>query len=338
MSQPLISITMSAFNIEKYLRACLDCIVNQTLRDVEIICVNDGSKDRTPAILNEYAANDSRIKVIDKSVNEGLAVARNEALALASGKYVGFVDGDDLLDRDLFRKAYECAEKAESDLLFWDYVTFWNVDEIDGKAQQPSLLRGVDPSNKIELLNRPAFAWTKLIRTEKAKELGVSFPVGLTYQDIPVHWKLVTQLDRITLLPERLSYYRQQPEATTHKTGWKRADLAVVMDMVGQYLHESGLYGTYRDLFLRQQLEMLCGIYDVVDPSLKTKASSLIDDRIGKDQMQYILSGKPLRWQARDFYLARQGSYFAGLRRSLWLISRCLYRSLKPMKENDNRF
>jgi glycosyltransferase involved in cell wall biosynthesis len=325
---PLVSVTLSAFNVESYLRECLDCIVNQTLREIEIICVDDGSTDKTHEILQEYAEKDSRIIVIHKPNNEGLAIARNEALALATGKYIGFVDGDDLLDRDLFRKAYECAEVNQSDLLLWDYVSFLNKNELAGKIKKPSTLLAIEAIDKVALLNRPAFAWTKLIRTEKAKALNVSFPQGLTYQDIPVHWKLVTQLGRIALLPERLSYYRQQPAATTHRTGWKRADLAVVMDLVREYLEEAGLYETYRDHFLRKQLESLCGVHDVVVPSLKPKAMQLILERLTDEHWRYILDGKPLRWQARDFYLAIHGSVIARMRRTIWLSARWCYRSL----------
>jgi glycosyltransferase involved in cell wall biosynthesis len=327
--KPLVSVTMSAFNVEKYLSACLDCVVNQTLREIEIICVNDGSTDGTLTILKEYAARDSRLKIIDKSVNEGLAVARNEALAMASGKYVGFVDGDDLLDRDLFRKAYERAEETQSDLLLWDYVSFRSEDEIERKTREPSGINALDPRDKIGLLERPAFTWTKLLRTDKARVIGVNFPKGLTYQDIPVHWKLVTKLDKIAILSERLSYYRQQPEATTHRTGWKRADLVVVMDMVGQYLRQSNLYETYRDFFLRQQLERLYGLFDIIDPTFKKKVLKLIDERMGEDQLQYIDSDKPLRWQVRDFYRSRKGSTFSIMRRAVWLKSRSIYRAIK---------
>lgn len=329
--KPLVSITMSAYNVDPFLRDCLECLVNQTLREIEIICVNDGSLDRTPEILREYAARDSRIIIIDKVVNEGLAVARNDALALATGKYIGFVDGDDLLARDLFEKAYERAEATQCDLLFWDYVTFWQESDLAQKVHEPSQLHTLDPQDKLALLNRPAFAWTKLLRTEKARELGIAFPKGLTYQDIPVHWTLVTQLDRIAILPERLSYYRQQPSATTYQSGWKRADLVIVMDLVRDYLDKSGLYGTYRDYYLRQQLGFLCGVHDVVESSLKPMAMSLIQERLGNEQWQYILDNKPLRWQTRDFYLAIHGSLAAKIRRFFWLSTRSCFRAIKKL-------
>lgn len=327
--QPLVSVTMSAYNVEFFLRDCLDCVVNQTLRDIEIICVNDGSSDGTLTILREYAAQDSRITIIDKTENEGLAVARNEALARATGRYVAFVDSDDLMDRDLFRKAYECAEENQCDLLFWDYVTFVDQKELGRNLSVPSTLLAVSPADKVALLKRPAFSCTKLIRTETARSLGIIFPEKLTRQDIPVHWKLVTQVDKIAILPERLYYYRQQPSATTHSTGWKLADLATVMDLVKEFLDESGLYETYKDIFLGNQLELLCGFQDKVDRALKPKALQWVQARLGDEQWQYILGIKPLRWQTRDFYMAMRGSFVAKVRRAGWLFARSCYRAIK---------
>lgn len=325
---PLVSITMSAYNMERYLRASLDCVVNQTLQDVEIICVNDGSMDGTMGILRDYAARDSRLKVIDKPVNEGLAVARNEALALASGKYVGFFDGDDLCDRDLFRKAYVCAERNHSDLVLWDYVIFWEERELPRQLRRPSSLVSVSPTDKVALLSRPAFAWTKLIRREVARKLGVSFPEGLTRQDIPVHWKLITQLVRIALLPERLSYYRQHRNATTHRKDRSLADLIVVYDHVKTDLVESGLYDQYRNLFLQHQLRAFCGAYDNIECSQKCEVMKMILARLGDEEWAYINGANRLPRRVRDFYAALRGAIPAKIRRALRLSARDLYRAL----------
>lgn len=319
---------MSVYNAELHLRECLDCIADQTLQNIEIVCVNDGSTDGTLQILKDFAARDSRVKIINRPNREGLAVARNEALAFASGKYIGFVDGDDRVDRNAFRKAYECAELNQSDLVIWDYVAFHEESELERNLSTPSSLRFVSSDDKVALLRLPAFAWTRIIRTDVARSLKISFPVGLTRQDIPVHWKLITQIDKISILPERLSFYRQQPSATTHKKDWRLADLALVMDLVRDYLVDHGLYGTYKNVFLLKQLELLRGIVDGIDRSLKPKAMLLVKQRLGDDQWRYILEKGPLRWQTRDFYLGIRGSVYARMRRSLWLFARYCYRSI----------
>ena len=91
---PKISVIIPIYNVEKYLRQCLDSVVNQTIKDIEIICINDGSTDNSQAILNEYAKKDERFVVINQ-VNQGLSVARNNGLNSATGKYVAFIDSDD---------------------------------------------------------------------------------------------------------------------------------------------------------------------------------------------------------------------------------------------------
>lgn len=326
---PLISITMSVYNVEEYLRSSLDCIVNQTLKNIEIICIDDGSTDGSLAILQEYAQKDTRIKVITKPNNEGLAVARNEALALATGKYVTFVDGDDLFDLSMLEKAYKLAERESADMVFWDYVTFWNENEIKQKKQVPSALLTVFKTDKIALLQRPAFTWVKLIKTAVAKKLNITFPRGLTRQDIPVHWQLITQIPAIALLPERLSYYRQQPQATTHKADERLFDLATVFDNTKAYLVQHKIYQNYKDEFLRQQLNVLAGMYDKVQQGLKPKALAIVKERLQLDQWKYILSNKPLRWQSRNFYLALRGSIPAKLKRCCWLSVRSIYRFFK---------
>jgi len=326
--QPLVSITMSTYNVEAFIKESLDCIVNQTLKNIEIICIDDGSTDTTLAILNDYATKDKRIKVVAKNENEGLAVARNEALALATGKYISFIDGDDLMDVDLFRKAFELAEKTNAEMVLWDYAVFYNKKDLEINKKEASKLSEIDTTDKVALLQRPAFTWVKLIKTAVARKLLISFPKGLTRQDIPVHWQLITQINAIALLPERLSYYRQQPQATTHKADERLFDLAIIMDITKAYLKQNNLYETYKNEFLRQQLNLLSGMEDVIDASLKEKAMQLIYERLSDDQWNYIHSNNPLRRQARDFYLSLQGVFIAKIRRKVWLLSRSVYRML----------
>ncbi|MEO9021802.1 MAG: glycosyltransferase family 2 protein [Ginsengibacter sp.] len=329
--RPLVSVTVSTFNVEEFVAQSLETIVNQSLKDIEIICIDDGSSDRTLEILYEFAMKDSRMTVVAKKQNEGLAVARNKALTLARGKYISFVDSDDLYDKDLFSKAYKCAEKNDSDMVLWDYVVFKNANEIEAKKRAPSPLLYVSEDDKIALLQRPAFTCVKLIKTEVARKININFPKGLTRQDIPVHWRLVTQLDKISLLPERLFYYRQQPHATTQKKDQKLFDLATVMDITQKYLIESNLYETYKDEFLRQQLNLLFGMYDSVIDYLKHEALKKLNERMGEDQWNYINSRKPMRKQARDFYLSLNGSVTAKLRYHGWLLKRSVYRGVKKM-------
>ena len=97
---PKISVIVPIFNVEKYLKECLESIINQTFKDIEIICINDGSTDNSLDILNQYAEKDNRIKVITQS-NQGLSAARNTGIKYANGEYISFIDSDDYIDTSL---------------------------------------------------------------------------------------------------------------------------------------------------------------------------------------------------------------------------------------------
>lgn len=116
MSTPKISVVIPCYNVEKYLHQCLDSVVNQTLKDIEIICVNDGSKDSTLSIIQEYAAQDNRIKIIDKP-NGGYGESMNRGFDLATGEYLGIIESDDYADLDMFEKLYACAKEHDLDVV-----------------------------------------------------------------------------------------------------------------------------------------------------------------------------------------------------------------------------
>ena len=110
-----VSVIVPVYNVEKYLERCLDALVNQTLTDIEIICVNDGSTDNSLEILDRYSKKDERIFVLNQE-NKGVSIARNEALKLAKGEFIGFVDSDDWVDIDYYEKLYNAAKNNDCDI------------------------------------------------------------------------------------------------------------------------------------------------------------------------------------------------------------------------------
>ena len=126
MARPKVSVVVPIYNVEKYLRQCLDSIVNQTLKDIEIICVDDGSTDSSPEIIQEYAAKDSRVKVITKP-NSGYGNSMNRGFDLAEGEYVGIVESDDYAELDMFEKLYQRAEKNKLDVVKSGYYFYYSV-------------------------------------------------------------------------------------------------------------------------------------------------------------------------------------------------------------------
>ena len=122
---PKVSVVLPIYNVEKYLAKCLDSLINQTLGDIEIICINDCSPDNSIEILKEYALKDERIKVVDLKENIGAAGARNKGLEVAEGEYLGFVDPDDYVDLNFYEELYKKALENEADIVKAGIKTYY---------------------------------------------------------------------------------------------------------------------------------------------------------------------------------------------------------------------
>lgn len=132
----MITVIIPIYNLSKYLRNCLESVINQTYKDLEIICINDGSTDDSISILKEYKEKDDRIIIIDKE-NEGVSAARNEGIEKSNGEYLFCIDGDDYIDEDFFEKFYYNAKKNDSDLVVLS--SFWNLDKRVNKNYHSAL-------------------------------------------------------------------------------------------------------------------------------------------------------------------------------------------------------
>ena len=127
-----VSVIIPVFNVEDYLKQCLDSVVHQTLKDIEIICVNDSSTDKSLDILEEYAKTDWRIRVITQP-NAGAGAARNKGMDVATGKYLAFLDSDDFFELNMLEKAYEMAEDEQSDLVVYKSDQYHTEDNRTGR-------------------------------------------------------------------------------------------------------------------------------------------------------------------------------------------------------------
>lgn len=318
---------MATYNVDPYVAASVESVLSQSFTDFEFIIVDDGSSDGTRKILQHYADQDPRIRLMFKSQNGGLAAARNDAVTIARGDWVTFLDGDDIFHEDMLAKAIGAGHTSDADMVLWDFTTFSDKTAINSPSAR-SRLATIDADDRAALLALPAFAWTRLIRRDALLEHKIQFANGLTYQDVPPHWVQMTALKKITLVSERLVFYRQQPYATTAKTGWKRADYFHILDQVAEYLRTSGLEKVYGDILMQRQLEAWAGVYDIIDPDLKPRVLNMIINRYTTSHAEYIRSNKPLRWRARTFFKALNGQTSAKLALALWTNTRQLYRLL----------
>lgn len=182
MKQPLISVIIPVYGVEKYISQCLESVINQTYKNLEIIVVNDGTKDRSADIAKKYAAKDSRIKVYDFK-NGGLSVARNRGLEIATGEYISYLDSDDWLDTKMYETLLETAMKNEADMVKCGII------ETNGAAEEKITFSDVKIINNEQ---HKAFKnyfkgilWTiacnGLYRCDLAKK--VKFPENIVHED-----------------------------------------------------------------------------------------------------------------------------------------------------------
>ena len=196
---PKISVIIPVYNTEKYLSRCLDSVVNQTFKDLEIICVNDGSTDNSNEILDRYASKDNRITVINQK-NGGLSAARNTGLRHASGQYIGFVDSDDWIDIDYYECLIGLAEKNNADIVMAG-MRVVDQDNISDNTT-PNMVTN-NFVRKIKNLPNGGIN-DKLLKSELFQ--GLEFPVGRYYEDNVVLLK-VMYYSKIVVFTNSVSYY-----------------------------------------------------------------------------------------------------------------------------------
>lgn len=206
-TMPLISVIVPVYNVESYLRKCLDSICGQTYRNLEILCVDDGSTDASASILKEYAAQDKRIQIFTQP-NSGLSAARNTGLQYATGEWIAGVDSDDFLEPDAFEYALAGATD-ETDIITFGVKVNWMGVNKDSRMDEYFNLKyeGVQ-QNSVELLsNMPVTFWDKLWRRSFVQKYDGCFPVGLWYEDTHFFFTLAPFARQICFRPEKKYHY-----------------------------------------------------------------------------------------------------------------------------------
>lgn len=212
-----VSIVLPVFNVASYLPKCLESLCAQTLSDIEIICVNDGSTDNSLAILQQYAAKDKRIVVIDQA-NSGPGIARNQGIAAAKGDYIGFVDPDDWFESDMYEKMYNAAVQNDADLVECGVITH---NEITGKTK---LKLNLYPSNIFKWQDNPLYvfqgvtaAWNKLCRAEMLRQNNVAFSEGFCAEDHIFTVALRLSANKVVYINQPFYHYLIRSTSLTQK-------------------------------------------------------------------------------------------------------------------------
>lgn len=215
-----VSIVVPICNVEKYLRQCLDSIANQTLKDIEVILVNDGSKDSSGAICDEYVAKDPRFKVIHK-VNTGYGNSMNIGFDMATGEYIGIIESDDYADEDMFENLYNAAVKHQADVVKSNFYFYYSVLE-ESSVFVPNIARKYcgkvfAPTTDLKAKDRVAFwnakntIWSAIYRKDFIRENNIRFneTPGASFQDTSFSFIVWALAKRVFCVYAAYLHYRQ---------------------------------------------------------------------------------------------------------------------------------
>ena len=273
---PKVSVILPVYNVGKYLRQSLDSLINQTLKEIEIICVNDGSTDDSYDILEEYKSKDSRIKVIHKE-NKGTGAARNDGLRIASGECIGFVDPDDWVKPNMFERLYNLIKEKDLD------IAMCMPDGFDEKNQiSTPFPYFVDanfeniPDDKIfnwrdlSPFSYPMCVWNKLYTKELFDKNNIDFAEGLDFEDHKVIFGTLLTAEKIFFIREKLYVYRFNREGSVLTDNNRRLiDHIEIFNIVENLMRETNTYNILRKDFITYKIHNLLYYYSMIKDEFK---------------------------------------------------------------------
>lgn len=278
--KPLVSVIIPLYNTDAYLEKCLNSVCGQSLQDIEIICVDDCSPDRSAEIVSDMALTDKRISLIRHEKNLGQGGARNTGVRAASANYVGSVDGDDWIDAEMFQTLYDATQGETVDLVCCGWKL---VDESGEIISQQGRKPGVhdnrnDTLDIFEVLN-PAL-WNKLIRKSLITEHQIEFPHYLCFEDLATTPRLVSKSNSVTVIEDRLyNYLRRENSQVVSYSSKQVYDYIEAFSILRKYLIENNLLDHYFKEF--------CGM---IQKHLNYYSRSVMNSNLENENKKSLLS------------------------------------------------
>ena len=240
---PKVSIIVPVYNVEKYLDKCLNSLVNQTLKDIEIIIVNDGSTDNSKQIIEQYATKyNNLIKVVEEK-NQGLGAARNNGLKFATSDYIIFVDSDDYVETNMVEELYNKILEEQADFV----ICGNNVVTEDYKVISKTFPNKYEKYDfNTQMIFGNLCAWNKIIKKTLLEDDSLAFRSNVWYEDIDVSFKLFLKAKKMCILPKNLyNYLFRQGSIMNSKSLQKNLDLIAAFDEIIKYSKQNGYYDKY---------------------------------------------------------------------------------------------
>ena len=260
---PKVSVIVPIYNVEKYLEKCINSLLSQTLKDIQIILVNDGSKDNSGNIAKEYEKNNKDRVIYVEKANGGLSDARNYGLKYATGNFIAFLDSDDYIEKNAYEEMYNKAIEEDADYVECDFIwEFPNKTRVD--KQYPY-------KNKKEMLSFVrVVAWNKLIKRQLITDNNLEFPKGLRYEDVEFTYKLIPFINKFAYIDKPFIHYVQREGSIANVQNERTAEIFTVLDNVIEFYKKNNIYEEYRDeleynyarYLLCSSLKRMCKIKD----------------------------------------------------------------------------
>lgn len=260
---PKVSVIVPIYNVEKYLEKCINSLLSQTLEDIQIILVNDGSKDNSGNIAKEYEKNNKDRVIYVEKENGGLSDARNYGIKYATGDFIAFLDSDDYIEKNAYEEMYNKAIEENADYVECDFIwEFPNKIRVD--KQYPY-------KNKKEMLSFVrVVAWNKLIKRQLIIDNNLEFPKGLRYEDVEFTYKLIPFINKFAYVDKPFIHYVQREGSIANVQNERTAEIFTVLDNVIEFYKKNNIYEKYRDeleynyarYLLCSSLKRMCKIKD----------------------------------------------------------------------------
>ena len=292
-----ISILVPVYNVEKYVKACLDSILRQSFTDYEVICMDDGSTDSSGIILDEYTSRDSRIRVVHKQ-NTGYGNTMNEAMGLAQGRYIGIVESDDAIEEDMFQTLYESASSHDLDMVKTDFCRVWH-DENSGEEvrreyaklteKQSMYNRVIDPNLQLESYLLEKFTWNALYKREMIVKNDIRYneTAGASYQDNGFWFQTFYWAKRVMFLEKSFYNYRQDNMSASSHSKQKVYAMKSEFDFIREFMisHQDDRKELYKICF---HLRMMAYLFTLsrIDLSLKLEFARTIKEECAYFEQQ----------------------------------------------------
>lgn len=254
MSQPKISVVIPVYNTEKYVEMCVNSVLNQTYKNVEIILVDDGSPDGSPALLDKIAIENDKVKVIHKE-NGGLSSARNAGMEVMTGEYFLFLDSDDTLTEKTLEVLLETAQKNDSQYTF--STKYYEIAEIGAEKKLQMHFNSSEKYENakefaLEMLIKKSRAWRAtavLYKTDVIRENSICFPVGATAEDFTFNVKYLTYAQKVAYCEEpTLIYYRRQGSITKSFDNSFMKSIYVINDAANWFFENNKEFESEKDI------------------------------------------------------------------------------------------